>query len=142
MTVIPLENVTRGVCEWLDAQGFAVFRPDTPYVAGERAVTFRALPKAPVEAVSVNLYGVDDDLTLPSTTVSVQLRFRASSEATVNVWADQVASSLHMRHGLKMGDLVVQRAVRTIVAPLGVDENGRVERADSYDLLLMRSPTL
>lgn len=133
-------TVTLALCQWLADNDFGIYRPNTPYQKNERAITVRRLPTAPEWALAVAPYGLDEDLVLPNRLINVQLRFRTGKGqplTTVDDWADDVAEALHMRHRFNMGGLHVQRAVRTIIAPLGADENGREERADSYALLLM-----
>lgn len=133
-------DVIDGMCRWLSAQGFGVYRTDTPYVEGEKAIVVRRFPIDPDTALSVAIYDQTDSLQTPDRTVNVQLRFRTGKDARltdVDDWADDVFQALNMKHGFDMGGIHVQRAVRKITAPLGADENGREERADSYELLLL-----
>lgn len=132
-------DVITGVCRWLDANEFGTYRADAPYRPADRAITARRLPATPDWAIAVATYGQDDGLVTPDREINIQLRFRTAHEAgitAVDDWADRVFDALHMRHRITMGGVRVQRVVRTLSAPLGADENGREERADSYTLLL------
>lgn len=126
-----------GLAAWLDEEGLADYKP-AGYSATDRAVTFKRLPTQPDTAVAVAVYGVADATVVPGTQVSIQLRFRAAAgdRLSVDAWADQVADRLHWRHQFMAGTVRVQRARRTIAAMLGVDDNGREERADSYEITL------
>lgn len=142
MNVVSLSDLTEGICRWLDAEGFGTYKADAPYSAQDRAITVKALPTSPDWAVAVTPYGVEDGDVLPNAEVYVQLRFRAPRDVpatAVDEWADEVAGLLHFGRNLAMGDIQVSQAQRTITAPLGVDDNGRFERADSYTLILNRN---
>ncbi len=139
MTVFPLAPLVEGLCQWLHDEGFGVYRPDSAYQSGERAIVVRAFSPAPDWAVAVALYQVDDATTLPNITVTVQLRFRAPADqpnTAVDEWADQVAGHLHFKHNFTAGTVHVSRARRVLVAPMGADDSGREERADSYELIV------
>ena len=139
--VVPLADVKVGLCQWLHDTGHGTYRPATAYQSGERAITEQSLPPNPDWAVAVAPYGVDDATVLPTQLVRVQLRFRAPADqpkSAVDQWADAVASDLHFKHNFDAGALHVSRAERVLVAPLGADDSGRQERADSYQLILTR----
>lgn len=135
--MINVSNVLEGFAQWLDDNGYAMYKPDEPYAASDHAVTLKRLPTKPDTAVSVTPYMVDDGTVLPTNTVRVQLRFRAGSDIDVDQWADEVAEALHWNHHFSMGNVQVQRAERVLAASLGLDDNGREERADSYELILL-----
>lgn len=141
MTVFPLAPLVEGLCQWLNDEGLGTYRPDSSYQAGERAIVVRAFPPAPDWAVAVAPYQVDDATTLPNITVMVQLQFRAPADqpmTAVDEWADQVADQLHFKHNFTAGNVHVSRARRVLVAPMGADDSGREERADSYELIVSR----
>lgn len=138
MTAVPVSEVTLGLAQHLHNEGVAVWS-DTAYDPGDRAITIKALPASPDNAVAVTVYAVEDDLTLPNVTVAVQLRFRCErgSRTAVDDWADEVFGVLH-GHRFTVGGRLVQQCRRLSVAPMGADENGREERADNYELILRR----
>lgn len=141
MSVFPVGLLVEGLAQWLQDEGLGSYRPDTEYQAGERAITARTLPREPDWAVAIAPYQVDDATTLPTQAVMVQLRFRAPAvgpRTSVDEWADQVAGRLHFRHNFDVGGVHVSRAQRVLVAPLGSDESGREERADSYEIIVTR----
>ena len=99
----------------------------------------KLVPPNPDWALTVAPYSVTDEVTLPNQTVMMQLRFRAPADqpmTAVDDWADAVADALNLAYQFEAGDVKVARARRTLVAPLGVDDNGRMERADSYEFIV------
>lgn len=133
-----ISDLVAGLAQWLDDEGLADYKPTDPYVSNDRAVTIKSLPTNPDDALAIFPYGVTDARVLPNMEIRVQLRFRsAGSRLSVDQWADSVAEKLHWAHYLKFGDVTVQRAERTIIAPFGPDDNGREERADSYTFILL-----
>jgi hypothetical protein len=136
---VSVAEVVEGLCQWMQDKGHGAYKPADPYEASERAVCAYALPVGPDYAVAVAPYSVDDPTVLPDVRVRVQLRFRAPANlprTSVDRWADQVASDLHFKHNFTAGLLHISRCQRIIVAPMGADEKGRFERADSYELIL------
>lgn len=133
-----ISDLVTGLAQWLDNEGLADYKHSEPYGPADRAVTIKTLPSSPDNALAIFPYGVTDARVLPNLEVRVQLRFRsAGSRLSVDQWADAVAAKLHWAHHLKLGDITVQRAERTIIAPFGPDDNGREERADSYTFILL-----
>lgn len=139
VVAVKVSEVLVGVAKRLHAQSVAVWRATGAYSAGERAITLKALPSSPDEAVAVSVYDVEDDLRLPHVLVYVQLRFRGSdaSRTSVDDFADAAFSALHGAR-FAAGDRSVQQCRRLSVAPLGGDDNARQERADNYELVLSR----
>ena len=137
--MIDTKQIVEGTCEWLDAQGLATYKPGGVYAANDKAATIKRLPSYPDNAVAVSLYSTQDATVLPNATVRIQLRFRAAkgSRTAVDEWADEVASHLHWKRNLTLGAVKVARAERINTAPMGADDNGREERADNYELILL-----
>src|SRR5690625_4189469 len=130
----------KGLAGFLDVHGVAKYRETTAYLPGEIPVTLRSLPTEPDKAVAVTAYSTDDELTLPVRTVYVQFRFRAGGSRTdVDDFAEEVFDILQGKHQLSLPNgVLVSRARRVNAAPRGVDDNGRAERAGTYELLLQR----
>lgn len=133
-------DVMKGLAGFLDEQGVAKYRETTAYQPGEIPVTIKRLPANPDKAVAVTAYSTDDELILPVRTVYVQFRFRAAGARTdVDDFAEEVFDILQGKHNFALPNgVVVSRARRVNAAPLGVDENGRDERADNYELIIQR----
>ncbi|MEV4806763.1 minor capsid protein [Nonomuraea sp. NPDC049421] len=132
-----------GLAEHLAASGAGTWHPNGIYAAHEVAITIGGLPAAPDTAITLAVYGVGpggDDPTDPDSHVLVQARIRAGQDPrAVDDLADAVFDALHGLSDvvLDSGVLLLQ-ALRTVVAPLGVDGSGRWERADSYAIRVHR----
>lgn len=139
MTAIRQSALLTGLAQYLAAGQVGAWRPTGTYSADEQAIVLKQLPAGPDTAVALSVYSVLDDIRLPDVQVRVQLRFRAAGPRTaVDDFADDVFDLLHGRHMIPAGDLLIQQARRISSIPLGADENGRQERADNYELILMR----
>lgn len=134
-----ITTLVEGLAQWLSDRDLADYKPVEPYAPTDRAVTIKRLPTTPDTSLAIYPYNTDDATTLPGTEVSIQLRFRgpASDRLYADRWADKVAKELHWRHHFNLGDVRIQRSQRVVTVPLGADDNGREERADSYTFLLM-----
>ena len=140
MTVqaVRVTAVRAGLATRLHSTGVAVWRPDSPFQVGERAIiTSEALPSRPDSAVAIGIYDVSDGLVLPDVEFAVQLRFRAPSRDEVDDFADDAFDVLH-GHKFPAGTVVFQSCERVSSAPFGVDDNNRHERVDNYSFVLMR----
>lgn len=135
--MVSVSAVTKGLATLLDAEEIGTYRVASAYGPDETAITIKRLPAAPATAIAIAAYDVEDATVVPGDRVRVQLRFRAPGERTaVDDLADSVLPLLHWRHHYDLGDIRVQRSERLIVADLGPDENGREQRADSYEFLI------
>lgn len=137
--MITTADLVGGLARWLDDEGLADYKTDEPYLKSDRAVTVKRFPASPDIAVAIYPYGTGDATLVPGSTFDVQLRFRgpAGDRLFADRWADEVAAKLHWKHQFLLGDVHVQRSQRVLAVPLGADDNGREERADSYELILL-----
>lgn len=133
-------DVHRAVALRLQEVGVGTFKPTGVYSAGETGITLKAVPQSPDRIVAISIYAIDEDPdpTDPRRTYSVQLRFRAGTNPTdVDDIADAAYQALSVDHQ-EWGTVRVNRCYRTVMAPLGMDANGRQERADSYRIVTQR----
>ncbi|WP_336214384.1 minor capsid protein [Nonomuraea sp. LPB2021202275-12-8] len=135
-----------GLAEHLAASGAGVWHPNGIYASNEIAITIGGLPAAPDTALTLAVYGVGpggDDPTEPDSQVLVQARIRAGQDPRiVDDLADSVFGALHGLSDMVLdGGVLLLQALRTVVAPLGVDGSGRWERADSYSIRVHRPST-
>lgn len=124
-----------GVALLLDAEGIGVYRTTGAYDPGEVGIVFGLLPGAPPEAIAVNAYTVEDDPTQPTGITGVQVRLRGADADPRPVMdrADAVFALLQGAYMLTLpNDVVIGQAWRQMSAPLGTDQQGRYELADSY----------
>lgn len=134
-----ISQILNGLAAWLAANDFGVFTLTGVYQPTDRAITLKRLPGKPDSALAVNVYDVLDPVPpVLGRVVKVQLRFRAPGPPdVVDDWADEVCRSLNYLHNFMAGDLKVSRAHRISFASLGLDENGREERTDNYELVIL-----
>ncbi|GII84599.1 hypothetical protein Ssi03_25890 [Sphaerisporangium siamense] len=121
----------------LDDAGAGTWRaPPATYQPGDVPIMLGALPPAPDKAIALAAYGADqstDDPVSPDGTLGLQVRMRGTDDPhSADDLADAVFNALH---GLELPAAGVLLCTRNIVAPLGQDQSGRWERADSYRLL-------
>lgn len=103
-------------------------------------ITFGAMPASPDNVVTINVYDSSiarDDPANPD--YWVQFRFRAAGNDPGNVgdMADNLAALLlDQTHITLAPGVQIRHATRTVRTPVGMDDNKRYERADSYRLSL------
>jgi hypothetical protein len=135
-----------GLAQHLAASGVGVWHPNGIYAPAEVAITIGGLPSSPDTAIALAVYGVGpsgDDPTEPDSHVLAQARIRAGQDPrVVDDLADLVFDALHGLSDVVLPDgVLLLQALRTVVAPLGVDGSGRWERADSYSIRVHRPTT-
>lgn len=135
MNVMTDVEVTKAFCAQLATRAGWTYRDDgSVYLASEVAVVYGTLGDTPDRGAGVTLYDGDDSVVNGLAVRWVQVRFRGPRGDRTG--ADELASqAFAVMQGLARvaGLSLVQRV---IVAQLGTDENGRQERADSYQILL------
>lgn len=133
-------ELLEGIAERLDQAGAGTYRPDgSVHLPGETAIVFGTLPSSPEAAIAITPYQSLDDVGHADRLVSVQVRMRSPGHDPRLVWdtADKVFGALHDVGSYTLGERVrVAWSARTITAPLGLDDNGRHEQADSYQFQL------
>lgn len=136
-----------GAARLLAQAGAGTYRPDgEAYEPGEVAITLGLLPAHPAEAIAVTAYTVEDDPTQPTGITGLQVRLRGAGHDPRPVFtrADAVFGALHGAYKLRLpgpDGLVVGQCWRQMSAPLGTDEQGRYELADSYYCRIDRPTT-
>ncbi|MGH3745810.1 MAG: minor capsid protein [Micromonosporaceae bacterium] len=138
-------DLLKGVAELLGDTTSAIWRPDgSAYGPAEIPIVLGSLPTSPDRALGLALYGAQqssDDVAQADSMTGLQVRVRGRKGDTtiVDDLADEVFEQLQglSDHTLSTG-VHLLLVDRRIVAPLGMDGNGRYERADSYDLTVHR----
>jgi hypothetical protein len=134
------EDLLVGLAEHLDAAGVGQWQPTGAYAADSPPpIALRTLPERFDRAYALGAYvEVElEDAGLGDVTVGVQLRSRGTTEPDV---CDDVADAAwNLLHGAQMltlgsGPAAVHTSLiyRRSTALLGVDKNGRYERACNY----------
>ncbi|MGW6499328.1 minor capsid protein [Nonomuraea angiospora] len=136
-------DLLTGLAQMLAAAGVAEWDPDGIYMPAQTALTIGGLPTSPDAAIALAMYGSGtgmDDVVNADTTVQIQFRMRGGPDPRV---VDDLADGVYDQvHGLANHELVtgafVLLAQRRLVTPLGRDDSGRWERADSYEITAHR----
>lgn len=112
--------------------------------SGQAGIFMKIMPQSPDRVITLNAVWNDDDITLPSSTAMVQVRGRGLPNRPLDVddLLDPVADLLHGSTGLVFGGLTVVQMNRRVVAPMGMDDSKRWERADQFYLDIDVPPTV
>lgn len=122
-----------GLARLLHEHGIGTYRTDSPYAAGETAITVAALTPAPDRVICLSAYPVTDSSVLTDTTTGIQVRTRAGADPReVDALDDQVHELLHASGPHRFGAVPVQLVYRVSAAPIGADSAGRWERSANY----------
>lgn len=129
------DTLTRRICAHLGRTPGWAYRPDGPdFAPSEVAIFYGGLGDAPARAIGVRVYGLGPGDQTYTNTRRVQLRFRGARDDPTG--ANRLASTAEaVMQGLSMvGGF--SEVLRTSLAPLGADQNGREERSDNYIITL------
>lgn len=129
-------DLLRGLAQYLNDAGAAVYKPTGGYQSGDAAVVFGELPTAPDRAVGITLYASTDAPKEALSSVRVQFMFRGSVNNSLDV-GDLAAGVFSAVQGLQeqaFGSCYVIQAGRVSAVPLGLDGNKRSLRSDNYQL--------
>ena len=143
MMITPTGTVEADIAARLAATGEIQYEADGVYSGTSPAVVFGRIPDKPDNLIAVNIYDDQRDRDDTSPDVYVQLRFRTGGRdpRTTNALADSVFLAIHDASNVVWGTTSVLHCRRVVRAPIGADDNGRYERADSYRLTLNPTST-
>lgn len=130
----------RAVAWRLDAAGAGTWRETGAYALSETGIVLKVVPPSPDRSITVTAYATDEPINPgdPVLTWRVQVRTRAPGMPdVVDDLADAAKDALVVHHQ-EWNGLRVQRCHRFSVIPMGEDDNRRHERADNYELILLR----
>jgi len=125
-------DVIEGLAELLTGQALGVYRPDSPFQAGETAIVTYRMPPAPDRAICLTPYPIEDSGGTDTIT-AVQVRMRCGVDPRdVAALADDVFAVLHGREAFALRGVPVALMWRQSEAVLGMDANGRLEITANY----------
>jgi len=121
-----------GLARWAALLGHGVYRPDTPYAAGEVAIVLGDVVPQPEELLALRVYGgAEPDSRLPYSEPSVQWRVRGTAdELSSRTRALALWDDLHGAGPVELPGGVFVMSVICLQAdpiPLGRDDAGRHE---------------
>ena len=139
MTATTTTRFVDGIARYLMAQGIVRYGLPAPPPGPLPAVYLSGLPATPDGAVSIIVYDERFDRDDQNPDVFCQFRWRTAGKdiRTTDDLADAAKAILHdMSHVTLPNGVVValcRRRIRGLTVP---DDNGRYERADSYQFIL------
>jgi minor capsid protein len=129
-------RLVHGLATYLADHGIGTYRPDGAYRERETGIVIATVPASPPRLVALTPYPVADAVDQADTVLGLQVRCRSSGadprEAldTADAVFDLLAGASH----LDLGGVLVHLIERTASGPMGRDDNGRYEHADTYRL--------
>jgi len=133
-------DLAHGLAEHLAAAGVAVYRPTGVYRDDETGIVIAVVPAAPPRVVVLSCYALADDVDQADSLIGLQIRVRSGTPDPRDALdlIDEVFEELHGATHLTLAGVVVHLAERTASTPMGRDQNGRYEHADTYQLAVYR----
>lgn len=133
-------DLAHGLAEHLTAAGIGIYRPDGVYADDETGLMLGVVPAAPARVVVLTCYALADDVEHADSLIGLQVRVRCDTPDPRDVLdlLDAVFDVLHSATHLTLAGTVVHLVERTASAPMGRDQNGRYEHADTYRLVTHR----
>ena len=132
-------DLLAGVAQLLDADGVATWNPSGAYNNSEIGIVIGAPSQDPPSLVALATYNNTDDPAASDSTVFLQVRTRAPDDdpRKANALSGGVFNSLQGLRKTVNGIRIVY-GKRNSSYPLGIDDNGRQERTDNYELMVHR----
>lgn len=129
-------DLAHGLAGQLAAAGVATYRPAGTYGDEETGLVVGAMPAAPPRVVVLTCYALADDTEGADSLIGLQVRVRSAGPDPRDALdlIDAVFDELHGASHLDLPSVVVHLVRRTASAPMGRDQNGRYEHADTYHL--------
>ena len=121
-----------GLATELDTAGVATYRPDTPLVDGETAITFGSMPDRPDRCVTLSTYPLTDAPRESKSLVGVQVRSRAESYLDAVDLNVAIFNALHGLTGRQYGTCHLVQLLRSSSVPMGEDGDQRWEHSANF----------
>lgn len=116
-------------------EGVAAYSPTGAYAdGGLPVVVFGRMPATPDTVIVLNTYNEQTQRAgkaAPDVFVQVRCRTAGRDPRTTEQLSDTIYRLIDRPHQ-QWGPVTVRDCNRVVYAPIGADENGRYERADSY----------
>lgn len=133
-------TLAHGLAGQLASAGIATYHPAGTYTTDETGLVVGIMPAAPPRVVVLSVYALADDIDQADSRVGLQVRVRGAGPDPRDALdlIDAVFDELHGATHLDLAGVLVHLIERTASAPMGRDQNGRYEHADTYHLLAHR----
>ena len=132
-----------GLAQLLHENNLGEYPPDDgPFTGVAPAIMLKKMPQLPDEIIALNPYGNNDGI-LRMGTISVQIRARGTADPMrCEDILDPIFDLLHDARYLALvpGYPAFSLVTRKSTTSMGVDGNGRWERADNYAFFGQRKP--
>ncbi|GGM65212.1 hypothetical protein GCM10012275_39700 [Longimycelium tulufanense] len=133
-------TLAHGLAEHLAAAGVGAYRPTGVYADHETGIVLGAIPIHPPRVIALTPYPLVDDVDQADSVLGLQVRVRSGSGDPREALdlTDVVFEVLHGATHLNLAGTVVHLVQRAASIPMGRDESGRYEHADTYRLTVHR----
>jgi hypothetical protein len=133
-------ELAHGLAGYLAAAGVGVYRPTGVYRDDETGIVITVVPAAPPRVVVLSCYALADDVDQADSLIGLQVRVRAGIPDPRDALdlIDAVFEELHGATHLSLAGVILHLVERTASTPMGRDQNGRYEHADTYRLTAHR----
>lgn len=132
-------SLAHGLAEHVAAAGIATYRPTGTYTAEETGLVIGTMPAAPPRVVVLAAYALADDIDQADSRIGLQ-GYAAPAPVRATPWTCSTPSSTSCTAPptLTSPSCWCTSFERTSSAPMGRDENGHYEHADTYHLTAHR----
>lgn len=129
-------RLAHGLATYLAEHHIGTYRPDGAYGENETGIVIATVPARPSRVVALTPYPVTDVLDQADSVLGLQVRCRSSEPDPREALdlADSVFDLLAGATHLDFDGVIIHLIKRTASGPMGRDENGRYEHADTYQL--------
>lgn len=137
-------DVAEGIAQLLAAASIGAYRTDgSVFLPADVAIVLGEPPETPNAAIGITPYPISDSAIGTDGTLGIQIMFRSADLDPRPVWTmrDATFDLLNGRTNVTLNGHFISQIWRQISAPLGRDQIGRYEHADSYYLNANRPPT-
>lgn len=134
-------QLAHGLAEHLAGAEIALYQPNGTYHPDEVGIAIGVMPTTPPSVLVLTPYPLADDVDQADSVLGLQIRARSPGpdpRPALDL-LDAVFDELHGASHLNLGGAVVHLAQRTASVPLGRDQSGRYEHADTYQLTAHRA---
>lgn len=137
-------DIADGFAQIISDATIGVYRADgSAFAAGEIGIVLGELPDEPAQAIGLTPYPVSDNPAGTDGILGLQIMFRGEGVDVRPVWQmrDATFALLQGRMSFTVNGQYISSIWRQISAPLGRDDLGRYEHADTYYLNINRPPS-
>ena len=131
-----------GMATAIADQSSAAFRATGTYLSTEIPIVHKTMPDRPDRCIAITFYPVDDGDFIGTDVLGMQVRERsAKGHPDCDTVLDEIFDALQNAAHFTANGIRINLVERNSSLPMGLDQNQRQERSDSYYLTLERPTT-